>query len=285
MSERDVRLNLLFAFPYAGNLKNEGFRAQLVEREQDLRLLFDSGAFTAWRSGKPIALDDYCRGIESLPVQPWRYFVLDVIGDPAGTMRNFEVMLARGFKPIPIFTRGEDISVLDDYFSSADIVGIGGLVGTKGNRAFLNAVMKRAGARHVHWLGFTRHEYLKFYRPYMCDSSRWENGARYGNFELHVGSQPPLNISKTEFATQPEQRVLDSLAALGFNPYQLRERSAWHGWNSVIRKICAANAVLRSLDVERNLGTKIFSAINRGLHMAMFLDAYDRLADNSALAA
>ena len=60
-------------------------------------LLIDSGAFTAWKANESISLDDYCRFIEKLPVTPWGYFQLDVVGDPDGTIRNYDEMRRRGF--------------------------------------------------------------------------------------------------------------------------------------------------------------------------------------------
>jgi len=161
----------------------------LQENRDNVRFLLDSGAFTAWKAGKPIALDDYCRFIESLPFESWRYFMLDVIGDPAATMRNYETMLKRGFNPIPIFTRGEDPSVLDDYYKTSDLVAIGGLVGTPGNKGFVKGIMEKVGGRRVHWLGFFDCNFVKHYRPYSCDSSTWKVGATFKNFNVVDGSK------------------------------------------------------------------------------------------------
>ena len=65
-----VRLNTLIAYPYLKPDAVEMLRA----RADQVRFVLDSGAFTAWKSGNPIALDDYCRFIEGLPIKPWRYF-------------------------------------------------------------------------------------------------------------------------------------------------------------------------------------------------------------------
>jgi len=140
-------LNLLVAFPY--------MKPEVVEQIRKLRharILVDSGAFTAWKAGKSVDLDEYCRFIEALGDLPWRYFMLDVVGDPAATMKNYEIMLNRGFNPIPIFTRGEDPSVLEDYYKTSDVVGVGGLVGTRGNRGFVKGIMeKEVSERCIGW--------------------------------------------------------------------------------------------------------------------------------------
>ncbi len=163
-SGEQVKLNILVAYPYINKMMIE----TVTEHEGSIRWLVDSGAFTAWKAGKEVSIDAYCKFIEGLPVAPWRYFTLDVIGNPKASMANYEVMLKRGFNPIPIFTRGEDPSVLDEYYKTSDVVGVGGLVGTKGNKGFVNGIMKHVGGRKVHWLGFTNAEYIKHYKPPIC---------------------------------------------------------------------------------------------------------------------
>jgi hypothetical protein len=263
----EPRLNVLVAYPYL----NPQMLDLLKRCGSELRFLLDSGAFTAWKAGKPIALDDYCRFLEQLPIKPWRYFALDVIGDPHGTMSNYETMLKRGFKPVPIFTRGEDPSVLDDYYKTSDVVGIGGLVGTPGNRGFVRGIMRHVGDRKVHWLGFTDLDFVKVFRPYMCDSSSWESGARYGGLKLYLGRGRFKAIKKADFASKPDPAILERIKYLGLDPYQLAQRDSWHGGYSASRTLCARSSVAMSVDVERSLGTKLFLAIaaSCGLDLVM----------------
>ena len=77
------RLNFLVAYPYC---KPDVFEV-LKNQTLPYRFLLDSGAFTAHNAGKVITLDDYCRFIEAMPIKPWRYFQLDVVGDPDKTAR------------------------------------------------------------------------------------------------------------------------------------------------------------------------------------------------------
>ena len=250
-------VNLLITFPY--------FKGALlkvaIEQHSKVRLVVDSGAFTAWRLGKTVKLDDYCHFLDTLPIKPWRYFSLDVVGDPGGSMRNYETMLQRGYKPVPIFTRGEDPSVLDDYYKTSDVVAIGGLVGTKGSQGFVNGIMKHVAKRKVHWLGFTNMDYLKFYRPYMCDTSSWESGARFACLNLYVGHGQFIAIKKSEFVNKPNDKVINAVKRLGLDPYQLGRTANWHGGYSLSRTLCAASAVALSADIERNIGTKYFISV------------------------
>lgn len=269
----EPKINLLVAYPY---LKDNVIK-QIKDNHQHIRFLLDSGAFTAWKSGNPIGIDDYCRFLDALPITPWRYFALDVIGDPAGTMRNYEIMLKRGYKPIPIFTRGEDVSVLEDYYKTSDVVGIGGLVGTPGNRAFVNGIMKKVGDRRVHWLGFTQLDFVKYYRPYMCDSSAWESGARYARLSLYLGNGKTKEITKMDFIKQPALNIRKAISRLGVDPKELGGESGWSGSRSANRITCARSGLSLSVDVERKIGTKMFLAAAKDLAVSLIIEGRQSL--------
>jgi len=274
--DSEPRANILIAYPYW----NDEAAKQATTAIDHLRLVIDSGAFTAWKAGKPIALDDYCRFLEELPITPWRYFTLDVVGDAKGTLANYETMLKRGFKPVPIFTRGEDPSVLEDYYKTSDLVGVGGLVGTQKNKGFVNGIMKRIGTRRVHWLGFTNIDYLKHYRPYMCDSSGW-NQAPYGAIRVYMGG------GRTAYVKQrlcrngpPADDVCDRIRQFGEDPYALAKRTAW---NQISYRVSISSAVASSLDVQKHVATLLFNAVNSGGELGLFLSAFSQLKKRNAV--
>lgn len=273
--ESQQKLNLLVAYPY---LKPEVVKL-IQEHQQDIRFVLDSGAFTAWKAGKPIKLDDYCRFIESLPFKPWRYFTLDVIGDAHGTMKNYETMLSRGFNPVPIFTRGEDPSYLETYYKTSDLVGVGGLVGTERNKGFVKGIMKAVRGRKVHWLGFTNLAFVKHFRPYMCDSSSWEGGARFGSVTVYLGGGHRMTIKKGEVVGRPvPSSFANAVQRLGFDPNDLRDVKNWHGGASISRRLGAASYIKLSLEVQKKLGTKLFLALASD-YMPVLLDCYYRLKE------
>lgn len=271
------KLNVLVAYPY--------LTPRIIERLRqvgpDLRLLVDSGAFTAWKAGKSIALDDYCRFLETLPITPWRYFTLDVVGDPHASMVNYETMLRRGFKPIPIFTRGEDPSVLDDYYKTSDVVGIGGLVQTEGNKGYVKGIMRHVGERRVHWLGFTNIDFLKAFKPYMLDSSSWENGARYGFVKVYFGGGRFHRIIRADFKSRPDKHILDGISSLGVDPFSLSKQDAWFGSYTQIRTICARSAVRLSIDVYDRLGSMMFIATTGGPGLDLVCQSFEYFKSRS----
>jgi hypothetical protein len=263
------KLCLLVAYPYM----TPDMIKLLKAKEDQLQFVLDSGAFTAWKAGSPILLDDYCRFIETMPIKPWRYFALDVIGDPGATMKNYELMLARGFKPIPIFTRGENPSVLDDLYKTSDVVGVGGLVGTPQNKGFVKGVMRVIGSRRVHWLGFTKLSFLKAYRPYMADSSTWETGARFASIPLYLGEGSKIvSLRKNLIHRQIKDLYIQAaIRRCGIDPESLLDNENWTGGLSSSRTLCGRSCRLLSEDVKTHLGTNLFLAATTTMAVNLLL--------------
>lgn len=270
------RLNVLVAYPYFKG----SMTSLLGEHQGKLRVLIDSGAFTAFKSGNPIKLDDYCKFLENIPVKPWGYFMLDVIGQPDATMKNYREMLRRGFDPIPIFTRGTDIAVLEEYFQTSDIVGIGGLVRTPKNRGFVNGIMEPVAGRAVHLLGFSDIPFLKQYRPFSCDSSGWDQ-ASYGQFRLYMG-HGQFTYVKRDMCTKPlPLPIQQRLAHYGIDAPTLSKETGWRGDKSKgdfrrdgpRDKATCRGMIDFAFDMEERIKTKYFFASNttaiRGLAAAM----------------
>jgi len=264
-------LNLLVAYPY---LKKEIINF-VKDNNGKIRFLLDSGAFTAWKAGKPIKLDDYCRFIEELPFKPWRYFTLDVIGNPSETIKNYDTMLRRGFNPVPIFTRGEDVSVLDEFYKTSDVVGIGGLVGTPENKGFVNGIMKYANGRRVHWLGFTNMNFIKHYKPYMCDSSSWESGGRFGSATLYFGHGKSKQINKSCFIKKPSKEICDAISYYGIDAKDFSKQENNVGVYSAIRRIGGYSVARLSLDIQNKLETLMFSAATSNLANQILIEGYN----------
>mgnify|MGYP003110595691 FL=1 len=152
-------LNILVAYPYC----TEQLLNSLKVKNIEIRFLLDCGAFTAFFTGKKIELDDYCKFVETCDPKPWRYFSLDVIGNPEKTAKNFEIMLKRGFKPVPIYTPGEDKQAIDYFYSKSDVVGFGGINNFDGKKrkGYIKGIMNYEKGRKVHFLGFPNIVYLK----------------------------------------------------------------------------------------------------------------------------
>jgi len=264
-----VPLNLLVSLPYV--IKG-AMRELLQENRDHVRLLVDSGAFTAWRSGNPLTLDAYLKMMESVPIKPWRYFTLDVVGDPVATRSNFDELLRQGLHPVPIFTRGASPETLDYYYEHSDVVAVGGLVGTRGNKGYVNGIMRLIGERKVHWLGFTHAEYLRRYRPYMCDSSSSSMAKRFAMIRVYVGHGEFMPVTKRAFFHRVDPKIDAAIRQLGVDPYLLRHEKNWHG-HRISDLIGMRSAVAFQCDLWTHLRTNVFTAITPVKHAAILLDA------------
>jgi len=266
-------LNLLIAYPYM----TRDMVSFISQHERDIRLLIDSGAFTDWKSGKETSVEEYMDFLESLPVKPWRYFVLDKIGDSQGTKKNYEIMLNRGFKPIPIFTRGSDLDDLDYYYETSDIVGIGGLVGTKNSKGYLKHVISKNKNRPLHWLGLTHSSMVGHYKPFSCDASSWESGGRYGQISVYMGKGVFKSYSKKEaIETAPSSQMWKIIRSYGFNPRELQIEKNWRGGWSISRTLGCQSWTRYAMDVETQFKTKLFLALTTRQALEMCLMAYKK---------
>ena len=254
-------LNLLVSYPYMKPDVIKGLKAC----GPALRFLLDCGAYTAWSSGNPVNLDEYCRFLENPPVPLWRYFALDVIGDGDATLRNYETMLKRGFNPLPIFTPGDPLAVMDRYYETSDVVGVGGLNALGSGHNYVRTVYGHAAGRKLHLLGYATVGHIKALRPYMCDASTWEAGARFAQLNLYMGNGRMAVLDKSDFVTRPPAAVVERIRGYGYDPAALAKAAGWAGGYSVARRLCGVNMTALSIDVERNLGTKLFLACNTGV--------------------
>jgi hypothetical protein len=248
-----------------------------------IRFVLDSGAFTAWKAKKPIALDDYCKFIESLPFEPWRYFTLDVIGEPKKTFENYQTMLRRGFNPIPIFTRGEDLSYLDEYYKTSEVVGLGGLVGTSGSKGFVKGIMKHVSGRKVHWLGFNAKEFIQHFKPYMCDSSSWSSSFRFASACVYDRAGQWVRFTKKDFSKKPDEKLLDLIRLHDVDPRRLAIDGEWSNGNKerefAIETLTHRTWVRYQQDLENILNVKFFLACSTAGQVSLMLRAFKYLEE------
>ena len=256
------KLPILVAYPYVG----EEMLKTIADNRAHLDVIVDSGAFTAWKAGQTIEVGDYVTFIKQIQktIKPTAYFLLDKIGDPDGTEENYKIMLKAGLNPIPIFTRGEDPKRVDHLYQKSDRIGIGGLVGTKGNKGYVKGIMEHVGSRRVHWLGFTATPFIQAYRPFSCDSSSWSGGGRFGKVDLYMGRGEWRSFEKTDFKKKPRTDILERIRFYGEDPYLLSQDEAWRldmkSANTMF-KVSVKSHVHFGYEIEQKFGTKFYKAV------------------------
>lgn len=178
----------LSSYAYKGNRK--------VNDKLLPRILIDSGAFTAFTTGKKILVSDYGRWALDFKkqwehrVKSLNFFNLDVIGDQLASNNNLHRLETMGLNPIPIFTYKADTKELLYYLTNYEYFGLGGLVGLKtaDQIAWLDHCFKyiirdfkeTGKLKRIHLLGVTKEEILIKYPCYSSDSSSWVSCLRFG---------------------------------------------------------------------------------------------------------
>jgi hypothetical protein len=163
------------------------------------RTVIDSGAFTAWSTGKAITPEEYAEwalGIRAAWQQRMAalYFLnLDVIGDQAKTWENQTRLERLGLAPLPIVTYGADTRDLHRALSDYPLIALGGLVPHARNRPrlmwWLDRCFKivlsyadRLGHMpRIHLLGVGVWWVVSRYPVFSSDSSSWNWPVRFGH--------------------------------------------------------------------------------------------------------
>ena len=171
-----------------------------VAAVQDLRprVIIDSGAFTAFTTGKVINPRDYAKWALEFK-QKWEHKMaalhfmnLDVIGDQDASWVNQEILEGLGLKPLPIITYGAEKRHLERALQEYPYIALGGLVPHSRDKTALRKwldhcfamVMKQKKKTgilpRIHLLGITTDWVLKRYPCYSSDSSTWVACLRFG---------------------------------------------------------------------------------------------------------
>ena len=197
-----------------------------------IKLMLDSGAFSAWKQGLTINLDEYIAYIKRNEQWLHTYVNLDVIPGAPGRRATQEEMEAAakasyvnlkkmhkaGLSPMPVFHMGESFDwlhrLLDD---GEEYIGIGGMGNATNNGQihFLDRVFTiltdQAGEAMVktHGLGVASFILLKRYPWTTCDATSWVLTAAMGSIYVpitragkHDYSQPPVKLTVSEVDRQ-----------------------------------------------------------------------------------
>lgn len=173
-------------------------------------LMLDSGAYSAFTRGKNISIVDYMNYIKANAEQINHYITLDVIGDPYITRRYYEIMLAKGFNPIPVFHYGDDFKTLDEYVNyGAGYIAIGNTVPIKDKKKvaeYVSKVVSRHPGVKFHLLGSSAEPVLGINGLYSCDSSTWIIQAKNGKPKHIKGNGQPAKIRRAVFNLREIER-------------------------------------------------------------------------------
>jgi len=164
--------------------------------------MIDSGAFSVWRKGKHIDLDnyiDFCFHLENtVPCKSKVYISLDQIPGIYGKGRptvkqvkeackvsitNFHKCMDTGLKFMPVYHQFEPVEILKEYCQMTDYVGLSpdNTQPEKSKRKYLAGCFKHTGAEiKTHGFGYSSMKGMELFPFYSCDSISYKIGEIYG---------------------------------------------------------------------------------------------------------
>lgn len=195
----------------------------------------DSGAFSAWKSGHPLRLDQYIGFAQRVRRDPKvvEVIALDVIGDGRASLLNALEMKRHGIEVVPVFHIGDDPGILREYCSTWDKVGLSCRFGEPTRESFrwLDRVFADRWPHRFHSFGWMEPRLLLRYPFQSADSSTWDSGVTcWGQWrtfgKLSVpGSNQNLRVEVDHYLRM-EDRVRThwsrTFAAQGWKPPTLR---------------------------------------------------------------
>lgn len=222
-------INLLVALPYVRSIRRTW---------RPRRMMLDSGAFTAWKSGLSIDLAELAR--ESKKPRWTEAVALDDITSWQRSRSNAIAMRALGSPAFPVFHIGEPWELLDFYCGNWPKVGLGGMVGLVRRREltkWLEGVFARAWPALFHAFGVTHADVLLHYPFDSADSSTWQTASKYGRM-IRLGRRlnapiVQVDVSRASGAAHEANKRRNIL-----NYLDLEQRLAAH-W---ARELAAARA-------------------------------------------
>jgi hypothetical protein len=182
--------------------------------DKGYNLFLDSGAYSAFNTGKRIGIDRYINYLKNCKA-PY-YAALDVMHNAEKTEENLLYMESKGLKPIPTFhVDSPDEFLIHMLNGKYDYIALGGMV-TKKNKLGLmkrldeiwKIIIKYNEKIKVHGFGMTSEKIMMYYPWYSIDSSSWVSSAIFGRGKSAAGQTHIWDIQKKYFGCKTIKELL-----------------------------------------------------------------------------
>jgi hypothetical protein len=165
------------------------YRDEPVDELEGMRLIADSGAFSAYTQGNVIVLDEYAAWLTGNEGRFEFAFNLDVLYDPEASWVNWQRLRSLGHDTVPVVHYGTPLDEFDRYASEgADLIGLGGIAVLAAERvaSWMRAAIRRCATLSVstHALGYARPDLLWKAPVWSVDSSAMFEPHRRGKYVL-----------------------------------------------------------------------------------------------------
>jgi len=225
-------------------------------------IFLDSGAFSAFRSGAKIDLNDYISFLKTSGKSFDAYANLDVIGNAEASLKNQEKMDKAGLFAIPTFHYGEDFEYLKFYIKKYSYVALGGMVPLSGSqflRPWIDSCWKIIGGTKVkiHGFGLTNLELVQQYPWHSIDSTTASRAGRTGVLlspwgQLRVSSGIKIKSGASIISPMKIEKVLNWA-----NKFSFGLISNWDQLSSTTKEASQLRIIINILFLENELQKKI----------------------------
>jgi hypothetical protein len=238
-------LRLLLSYHYYKGADLDALLANFGDVELDL--FADSGAFSAYTLGAPIAVDEYAAWLRRWKHRFTCAAALDVIGDAEASNRQTQELISKvsdlSFPVLPVFHANDrgGFEWLSQYIADGHrYIGIApnslrwsGLQGTVDPWLARCFELRPENVKY-HGFGMTSWELMKRYPWYSVDSSSWTSVFRFAQLMLFDGARGQW----TKFDLREPRSALHHtrlLASYGLRPSDIKSK----GYDR--NRICAAS--------------------------------------------
>lgn len=197
-------------------------------KQQQPRIMLDSGAYSAWKQGVEIDIEKYIDYIKDNAERLDTYVNLDVIpGKPnvprtldeveasaKASYKNLQIMKRAGLNPIPVFHMGERLYWLDRLIKDGhDYIGISPAADEHAAAIIVwldevfSTITDDQGRATIktHGFGVASFDIMKRYPWHTCDATSWALTAGYGSIYVPIYrngepdySMPPVKLTISE---------------------------------------------------------------------------------------
>ena len=238
-------------------------RSQVKLRQQhftkDSNVMFDSGAFTAFTTGKKIDINEYAEFIKNYiliwekKIKSLNFINLDVIGDSEKSWENQHKLEKLNVNTIPVIHHGGfKKKYLDKALKEYNYFAFGGLVGKNRKKQILpfldycfrlifTHVKKGNKLPKVHLLGVADPKVLYRYPAFSCDSTAYMSVNRFGISRfLKLTTLPKGGLkrnkipykfkNKYKYDREKDRRILRRVMIYEIKQYHKLERAITAFW-------------------------------------------------------
>ena len=208
---------VLVSFWYVKKLNKKIIFDLIIKRNEQDRLILDSGAFTFLNSDSKMNmdeyLDEYIDFINKYDIKRFAELDIDpIIGYEKTMLMRKKLERETGKKCLPVWHKSRGLKAFKDDVDKYPYVSIGGIVTGEIKRKeypMFKQLTRYANARgvKVHGLGFTGRDCYK-YGFDSVDSSSWTSGGRYASTYKFKGNELKM-VPKAENTRMKDRLSLD----------------------------------------------------------------------------